>query len=398
MKKLFLKLHLWLSVPFGIVVFLVCFSGAMLVFEKEVTELVQRGLYRVEPPAPGAQPLPMDELARRVEAGLPGGETVKGIAVLPGQGYAYQVTLSSSGRDFLLVDPYTGVVQGKSERPAFFLFMFRLHRWLLDSRPAGDDGGVFWGKLVVGVSTLLFVVVLITGVVIWWPRTLKGLKNGLKIFFSQGKFRFWHSLHVAGGMYALLFLLLMALTGLTWSFSWYRNGFYALFGAEVSQGSGHGASSPGGRDAARGNQGAARGGREAGQGGREASHRHAGTDFSHWQDVYERLAAERPDYVKIQVLDGTAVVSSNRWGNTRASDRYRFDPRSGEVLGATLYRDGEKASKMRGWIYSLHVGSWGGMLTRVLAFLAALLGASLPLTGYYLWIRRLYKRKGKGKA
>ena len=44
-----------------------------------------------------------------------------------------------------------------------------------------------------------------------------------------------------------------------------------------------------------------------------------------------------------------------------------------------------------GWIYSIHVGSWGGYLTRILAFLAALLGASLPLTGYYLWIKRKLK-------
>ncbi|MEO5136381.1 PepSY domain-containing protein, partial [Bacteroides ovatus] len=42
-------------------------------------------------------------------------------------------------------------------------------------------------------------------------------------------------------------------------------------------------------------------------------------------------------------------------------------------------------------IYSVHVGNWGGMFTRILTFIAALLGAALPLTGYYLWIKRLIK-------
>lgn len=116
--------------------------------------------------------------------------------------------------------------------------MFRLHRWLLDSRPSGD--GVFWGKVVVGVSTLLFVFVLVSGVIIWWPRTRKALKNSLKITVRKGWRRFWYGLHVAGGMYVLLLLLVMALTGLTWSFSWYQAGFYTLFGVEVKPSMGHG--------------------------------------------------------------------------------------------------------------------------------------------------------------
>ncbi|MGG6549019.1 UNVERIFIED_CONTAM: PepSY domain-containing protein, partial [Prevotella sp. 15_C9] len=53
----------------------------------------------------------------------------------------------------------------------------------------------------------------------------------------------------------------------------------------------------------------------------------------------------------------------------------------------------DNSGKIRGWIYSVHVGSWGGMLTRILTFVAALIGASLPLTGYYLWIRKKIKRR-----
>lgn len=49
----------------------------------------------------------------------------------------------------------------------------------------------------------------------------------------------------------------------------------------------------------------------------------------------------------------------------------------------------ERAKQVRILVYHLHNGSWGGLVTRILAFLAALLGATLPLTGYYLWIRRL---------
>ena len=89
--------------------------------------------------------------------------------------------------------------------------------------------------------------------------------------------------------------------------------------------------------------------------------------------------------------DGSASVSVNRFGNTRGADRYQFDTRTGQLTGYTPYKELDRSGKIRGWIYSMHVGSWGGLLTRLLWFVAALLGATLPLTGYYLWIRRLQK-------
>lgn len=55
---------------------------------------------------------------------------------------------------------------------------------------------------------------LISGLVIWWPRNRKVLKNHLVIKVRKGWRRFWHDLHVAGGIYTQLLLLALALTGL----------------------------------------------------------------------------------------------------------------------------------------------------------------------------------------
>lgn len=38
--------------------------------------------------------------------------------------------------------------------------------------------------------------------------------------------------------------------------------------------------------------------------------------------------------------------------------------------------------------YAFHTGSWGGMTTKVLYFLAAFIGGILPLSGYYLWLKK----------
>lgn len=404
MRKIFRNIHLWLSVPFGILITLICFSGAALVFEKEVMELCHRELYFVKKVE--AAPLPMEQLMTKVAATLPDSVSVTGVNISSDPERAYQVTLSKPRRASMYVDQYTGEIMGKYERAPFFNFMFRMHRWLLDSMK--QDGGIFWGKMIVGTSTLMFVFVLISGVVVWWPRTRKALKNSLKIVANKGWRRFWYDLHVAGGMYALVFLLAMSLTGLTWSFQWYRTGFYKTFGVEVQPSMGHGNAaanttakggkreeSPEGRSRRPGNRSEKPEGRGEHSESREGRKR---SPYTNWQQVYEQLAEANPDYKLISVSDGSASVALPRFGNQRGTDRYKFNPRNGEITETTLYKDLDNSGKIRGWIYSVHVGSWGGMLTRILTFIAALVGASLPLTGYYLWIRRLKKRKIKREA
>ena len=399
MKKIFRKIHLWLSVPFGLIITLICFSGAMLVFENEVNEWFRRDLYYVE--TVKESPLPMDKLLEKVATTLPDSVSVTGVSISSDPGRAYQVSLSKPRRASLYVDQYTGEVKGKSERSGFFMFMFRMHRWLLDSMNPGNEG-IFWGKMIVGVSTLLLVFVLISGIVIWWPRTRKALKNSLKITATKGWKRFWYDLHVAGGMYALIFLLAMALTGLTWSFPWYRTAFYKVFGVEVQQRAAQGHEQK--SDAQKRDTKLAahrekkREGNEVRKGERSRRPENNHSDmysvtspFVYWQEIYDKLRRQNPEYKQISISSGTASVSFNRFGNQRASDRYSFNTDNGEFTETSLYQHQDKSGKIRGWIYSVHVGNWGGMFTRILTFIAALLGAALPLTGYYLWIKRLIK-------
>lgn len=373
MSKLLGKIHLWLSVPFGVIITLICLSGACLVFEQEIMRLIRPERYYVQ--TIGETKLPVDQLAGIVARSLPDSVSVTGVSISSDPRRAYQVSLSKPRRASVSIDPYTGQVLGRQERAAFFSCMFKLHRWLLDSARPGE--GIFWGKLIVGVSTLMFVVVLLTGVVVWWPRSCRALKNRLKIATRKGWRRFWFDLHVSAGVYATLLLLVMSLTGLTWSFPWYRAGFYKVFGTEMPS-SGHK-----GKDKEHKSKD-----RERPSGKRPEAH-NAPTN---WEVVYQGLVAENPDFERISISDGSASVATAHWGNQRASDSYTFDPRTGEIREVVRYTDSERASKLRGWIYSLHVGNWGGFFSKLLTVLSALIGASLPLTGYYLWIKRLRRR------
>ena len=231
MKKIFRQIHLWLSIPFGLIITVICFSGAALVFENEIMELCRHDFYYVSKVE--ETPLPAGELAQKVAATLPDSISVTGISISSDPAKAYQVNLSKPRRASVYIDQYTGEIKGKYERAPFFTTMFKLHRWLLDSMK--PDGGIFWGKIIIGVSTLMFVFVLISGIIIWIPRNAKALKNSLKISVNKGWKRFWYDLHIAGGLYTFIFLLALSLTGLTWSFSWYRTGFFKVFGVEMQE-------------------------------------------------------------------------------------------------------------------------------------------------------------------
>lgn len=399
MKKLMKKLHLWLSLPFGLIIAITCFTGGVLVFEKEITEALNPGLYRVD--SVREKPLELGVLMEKVAATLPDSVSITGVTILPDPHRAYQVNLSKPRRASLYIDQYSGQITGRYERMPFFLFMFRAHRWLLDSmKPTGE---IFWGKIIVGTSTLIFVFVLISGLIIWLPRSRKSLSNRLKVTTSKGKHRFWYDLHVSGGFYATLFLLVMALTGLTWSFPWYRTGFYALFGVETQQpaqgapaGNTHGAVSQGRPGAAETREGRGANGERAArkQGVDEtAGEYRKPSPYLHWQAIYDQLSQEHPNYKSMTVSNGAATLSFPGWGNQRGADKYSFHPRRGEITAVDLYKNQNRSSKIRGWIYSVHVGSFGGMFTRILFCLAALFGASLPITGYYLWIKRSFLKK-----
>ena len=384
MKKALRKIHLWLSVPTGIIITLVCFSGAMLVFEKEITEAIKPELYFVKE-AKG-EPIPMQELMEKVEETLPDSVSISGVTVFADSTRTYQVSLSKPRRASIYVNQYTGEVTGRSERLPFFNTMFHLHRWLL-----GSSSGV--GKLLTGICTLVLVFILITGILMWLTNRNKPLKASLAIHVTKGWGRFWHDLHVAGGIYTTIFLLAMALTGLTWSFSWYRTGFYACFGVESSEkggahgegGNSHG-EGRGSRGEGRYTHGDGRNNHEGKRGEGRGFHRRS--PYRHWEDVLNEVALKNPGYQQITLKPEVAEVVPEGRLSMRAADKYSYDRRSGEITDVQLYSAGKKDTKVRSGVYMVHTGSWGGIITRILNFLAAFIGATLPLTGYWLWFRR----------
>lgn len=381
MKKFFGKIHLWLSIPLGLVITIICLTGATLVFESEISRLLQPKVYRVESPE-GAAPLAPAALAVRITEAMPDTLHLSSLRLSADAGEPVVASFRETGRKQLSIDPYTGAAKGWVERPAFFGTIRQLHRWLLDAPKSRGEKSV--GKVIVGVTTLCMVVILITGLVIWFPKNRKGLRQRLTVAFTKGRRRLWHDSHVSLGFYATLFLLVMALTGLTWSFGWYRTAAYSLFGAGEQPVAVRQERKPQASD----------GKRKEGKRSSEKPERAASTpNYVVWDKVYAELRELYPSYETMTLSPSSAEVSRHSW--VRRTDRVSFDPQTGRLGEIKRYEDGTRQQKLRSWFYAFHTGTWGGVWTKTLYFLAALIGASLPLTGYYLWWKRSFRRKRK---
>lgn len=414
MKKIFYKIHLWLSIPLGIIVTLICLSGALLVFQQELNEKLYPQRYFAADSS--EEPISLHRLIRMVNMQLEE-NSVASVEISSDPTRNYVMGLQKGNRAFIYVDPYTGEVMGQVERGSgFFSVMLRLHRWLMDdSRTTG--------KAVVGYSTLALLIILISGIVIWWPRDKSALKSRLFFKYRGGSRRFWRDLHVVGGFYMTIGLLVLATTGLCFSFTWWRKGVYTVLGSEVAvnphyaqkaenqtssgkdekeggnphRGGSHreGAGRPGDERGTRGGEGS----RGGGEGYRGRAGEQNAVKTYHWQAVYDAVSTNAPRHKTITIQNGMASVMPNRtFGNARASDKYTFDADTGEILSVAYYKDQSRAAKIQGWIYSLHVGAWGGLFAKVLTFLIALLGATLPVSGYYLYIVKHRKRSRKRRT
>ncbi|MDR3226981.1 MAG: PepSY domain-containing protein [Prevotellaceae bacterium] len=371
MKKTIRKIHLWISFPIGLIITIICLTGAILIFRTEIEETLYPERFFVK--EINGEPMTLDRLIPLVNSQLEN-NSVAGVSISANPKRNYVMNLAEGSRVTAYVNPYTGkLVEISQFGNNFFAKIMQIHRWLLN---------VKIGKPITGYSTLLLVIILITGIIIVVPKNRKGVKRLYTINVNKGWKRFWYDMHLSAGTLTCMILLTLALTGLTYSFKWYNVGVYKLFGAELPT-MNHNQHNRNNEQQKQGNQ-------QTDSGDRNAQ----SIDFTHWQNIFEEIRNQNIDYKIIAIQNESATVSQKRiWGNVRAADRYTFDAKTGEITAYQPYAKADKSTKIRGWLYTLHVGAWGGWFSKIITFIAALVGASLPLTGYYIFYKKRKKRK-----
>ncbi len=349
----FRQLHLWLSVPLGLIVVLLCLSGAVLLFERDFGHIGQ-----AEIKSEGRKTLPLDSILSSADCYLNGKNKIVGVTTYPDPNHAYKVLLAKPAMAAIWVDQYTGKVIGKYERAEIFKLASSAHRRLFGKSKADGGYGAKTGKLIIGLSSIGLLLIIITGFIIWWPK--KGQwKDKFKISRRKGSYKFWYDIHCVGGVVSSLVLIICILTGLTWSFGWYKKAFYSVLGSEVAKSS---------------------------------SHKTPAENFIAWEKAYRTVATENNDK-EIRIYQGKVDVVISGLGNQQALNTYGFNTDTGEINHVEKYTDKDQSTHIKGWIYTLHVGSWFGWISRIFYLLCVTIGAVLPITGYYLWIKRLCRKK-----
>ncbi|OKL41040.1 PepSY-associated TM helix domain-containing protein [Pontibacter flavimaris] len=373
LRNLFNDVHLWLGIASGLVLFVVCLTGTIYTFKEEVEELMAPEKYTVEVPA-NAEPIATNALIAELEQELQG--QVVSISIPGDKASSYSISVApvaaagakkaeGGGRPATyFVNPYTGQVVGTPESATaeFFTTVMKLHRWLL----LGDSVG----RVIVGAATIIFTFLVLTGLVLWFPVKRKNWKQGLKIKTNAKWKRVNHDLHNTLGFYSSILLLIMALTGLCWSFEWYRDGLSSVMGAEVFKGR-----------------------KEKPMAIAAAASTATPEDYIQQANLLLPYAGDLR--LSLPADDTTAVViqkSQTGFFALAAADKVQLNKHNAEPLKVEKFADKPLNKQVVGLIKPLHLGNVYGTFSKILYFIACLVATSLPVTGTMIWINKLRKK------
>lgn len=385
-KKWTGKLHLWFGLSIGLIIFIVSITGTLFVFKDEVENFTRKEvIYHNEQNIAQKQILPIRVLEKMVDNQLKEKYKIHWVNVPIDKKMSYQFWWYEHNTaawnyfdEFPIyksayVNPYTGkVLKVYDEKMGFFQIVKSIHWSFLLKQD--------WGKYVVGIPVIIFVIMLISGIILWWPKNKAARKQ--RFSFKWKNIKSWkrknYDLHNVLGFYASIFALIFSITGLFYAFLIVQMMIYFVF-------SGGSTVYP---------------------------------DFSHittkapielrnettLDKVIHTVQAKYPDSYGFAIDLGHPHMDDHEHPNfsvfvKHLSYSYHknssliFDENSGELLHTYNHEDKNFGEKTVAANYDIHVGSILGLPTKIIAFIVSLICASLPVTGFLVWWGRRKKTK-----
>lgn len=195
-RRALLWLHRWVGITAGLVIFVIAVSGGALVFEHRIQRWLRPDLYP-QPSAPASERAPLTTALANLQA-THHGARVQGLRLPRDEADALVLFTGQMAVHF---DPRDGRLLGTRPRMGGWeQTMIKLHVSLLQ----GQTGGT-----IVVVATCITIVLSLSGLWLWWPLRIFTLRRGSNMR------RFNLDLHSVAGLYSSIFLLIIAITGLT---------------------------------------------------------------------------------------------------------------------------------------------------------------------------------------
>lgn len=372
MKKITNKIHLILGLGSGLVVFIVAITGCLWVFREEIKTITQEEIIIEKSNDDFLRITEAEKIAHSVYPnklihGILYDDTSEPIEAIF---YQAEPLFYSS----VFIHPTKGdILKTENHLTGFFAFVLdgHIHLWLPEAI----------GTQIVKWSTVLFLLLVISGIYLWWPRNKKNKKQRFK--FDWKASTKWKrknfDLHSVVGFYICIFALIFIITGLIMAFPVVNEMAYRVMGGD----------------------------KKATFLIPDASKYMADENVKPIDQLLPKLQKEYPsarDYeIHLPHTDSSAIYVeiSNEDGVFYNSDFVFFDQNTlDEVPSGTYYGKFNEASmpdKIIRMNYDTHVGAIGGLIGKITAFLASLTVASLPVTGFLLWYGKRFKKKRKKK-
>ncbi|WP_166920909.1 PepSY-associated TM helix domain-containing protein [Flavobacterium poyangense] len=359
-------LHLWLGLASGIIVFIMGITGCILVFEEEIRAFTSPWLYAEAKDS--EQLLPPSKIYSAVQKALPGKE----IHGLWYNGLDKTIKVDIESDSLLYVNPYNGKITGIVDHEDFFHIIDEGHRNLWLDREIGSQ--------ITAWATFIFFFLLVSGLILWFPKKWNKttVNTSFKVKWDAKFKRLNYDLHNVMGFYVILLAVLISFTGMLMSFHWLRESTYWISGGWADEKDKKEQLAPVKKDALSVQQ----------------MNKLVAADFI-WKKVRTEIAKENKEAVIIHFPDdpkedfyACTDMHKGIWRDLYFdSTTLKLLPNSEKYIGSERFSDWLMRSN-----YSLHIGAIGGLSTKIIYFLASLICASLPVTGFYIWWGRKKKK------
>jgi len=201
MRKVLFKLHLIVAIAFGAFIVLLGVTGSIMAFEQELDRVFHAKLAYVKPQG---QPKTLAEIGAAAEKAYPK-EKIRAFAPSADRKLSYQVLFDNAS---VYVDQYTGEVLGiRTDDPVFLQTVHSLHL-----RLAMMNKGREFGETTIKWSGVAALFLVLSGAYLWWPV------KRVSIHRDSTPRRFWFDVHNVLGIFSLVFVLTLVVTGLVIGF------------------------------------------------------------------------------------------------------------------------------------------------------------------------------------
>src|SRR5262245_645687 len=384
-RKVIFWIHLPIGVIAGLVIFIMSVTGVLLSYEKQITSWADTRNYRIEP-APGAQRLPLETLIEQIRKN--GAEVAP--STITTHADPAKPLAASLGRDkTVFINPYTGEILGEGSKVrAFFRSVTDLHRWLGSS---GESRAMF--RSVTGICNLGFLLLVVSGLYLWWPRKRQWEQIRSLVWFRgglSGKARDFNW-HTVIGFWLCVPLFIVVFSAIPISCQWAGNMIYRLVGETppASQGL------------------RAAGAQQSGGSPRsvEDDQGQAGKARVRLDEMLSRAQEQLPDWKSISLRlptpNDTSVVftiDQGDGGQPQSRAQLTLNRITGEVERWEPFSSYSTGRKLRSFLRFAHTGEVAGSTGQLIAAGASAGAAMLVFTGLALswrrfrsWIKRSNK-------